>query len=113
MRGGSIVREARLRAGLTQRDLAAAAGLSQPTIARIESGVSRPTVEQVTRLVEACGLELRIALVPADGADWSVPRTNLRLDADARVRQLKATLRFVRAGREAMARTRTPAEIDR
>jgi transcriptional regulator with XRE-family HTH domain len=103
MSAGRLVREARLRAGLTQRQLAAAAGLSQPTIARIESGATGATLSQVQRLVDACGLELRLGLVPRDDSDWSVAQANLRLDPDARVRQHQAALRFIRAGRAARA----------
>jgi transcriptional regulator with XRE-family HTH domain len=102
-----LVREARRRAGLTQRQLAKLAGLSQATIARIESGATQPTLAQVCRLVEACGLELQVRLVPADNSDWSLAQANLRLDPDARVRQHQAALRFARAGREALARART------
>jgi transcriptional regulator with XRE-family HTH domain len=101
-----LVREARLRGRLTQRELAGATGLSQPTIARIESGVSEPTFDQVGRLVDACGLRLRVGLVPADDSDWSVARANLRLAPDARVRQHQAAVRFVQAGRAALARAR-------
>jgi transcriptional regulator with XRE-family HTH domain len=103
MNGGQQVREARLRAGLTQRRLAARVGLSQPGVARIESGITRPTLPQVQGLVEACGLELRWWLVPRDDSDWSVAQSNLRLDAEARVRQHQAALRFIRAGQEARA----------
>lgn len=100
------MREARLRAGLTQRQLAAAAGLSQASIARIESGKTEPTFAQVDRLVSLCGLELRVGLVPGEGSAWSVARQNLRLRPEARVRQHQAALRFARAGREALARAR-------
>lgn len=98
------MREARRRAGLSQRRLATLAGVSQPTVARIEAGVSAPSLEDVARLVRACGLELRVALAEADDADWSVASTNLRLDPEARVRQHQAALRFARAGREAGSR---------
>ncbi len=100
----TIVREARRRAGLTQRRLAAGAGVSQPTVARIESGVTEPTVAMVDRLLEACGLELQVSLADRDDADWSVASANLRLDPDARVRQHQAALRFARAGRLAKAK---------
>lgn len=106
MSGRSIVREARRRGGLTQRRLAALAGVSQPTVARIESGASSPSFDEVARLVDRCGLELRVALVEADDADWSVASANLRLDPEARVRQHQAALRFAQAGREAKARAR-------
>jgi transcriptional regulator with XRE-family HTH domain len=106
MNGGQFVREARLRAGLTQRQLAQATGLSQPTIARIESGTVQSTFAQVNRLVAACGFELRAGLRPADDSDWALARTNLGLDPDARVRQHQAAVRFIEAGRRDVARVR-------
>jgi transcriptional regulator with XRE-family HTH domain len=53
---------ARREAGLSQRALAAATGVSPSTIARIEKGRMEPTVALLTRLVEACGLELRMSV---------------------------------------------------
>lgn len=53
---------ARRQAGLSQRALAAAAGVSPSTIARIEKGRMEPTVAVLTRIVEACGLELRMSV---------------------------------------------------
>ena len=102
-----MVREARRRAGLTQRKLAGFVGVSQPTVARIESGATQPTVELVDRLIHACGLELRVELTERDDADWSVASANLRLDPGARVRQHQAALRFARAGQNAMNDVRT------
>lgn len=58
---------ARRRAGLSQRALAAATGVSPSTVARIEKGRMEPTLAVLTRLVEACGLELRLSLGPATG----------------------------------------------
>lgn len=111
--GGHLVREARKRAGMTQRELAAATGLSQPTITRIESGAIEASLEQIGRLIAACGLELRVSLVAADQSDWSVALHNLRLDPETRVRQHQAALRFARAGREALAKSRTDGTGDR
>jgi transcriptional regulator with XRE-family HTH domain len=106
MSGRTLVREARRRAGLSQRSLALLAGVSQPTVARIEGGVTAPSLDEVARLVGLCGLELRVAIGEADDADWSVASANLRLDPEARVRQHQAALRFARAGREARSRAR-------
>jgi hypothetical protein len=44
--------------------------------------------------------------VPADDAQWSVAQANLRLDPEARVHQHQAAVRFIQAGREALARAR-------
>ncbi len=55
-----LLKEARDRAGLTQRELARRAGTSQAMVARIERGQQSPSVATLERLVRACGLELRL-----------------------------------------------------
>ena len=55
-----LLKEARNRAGLTQRELARRAGTSQAMVARIERGQQSPSVATLERLVRACGLELRV-----------------------------------------------------
>jgi len=60
-----MVREARGRAGLTQRQLAAKAGIPQETIARVERGRSDPRVTTLDRLLEAC--EFGLEVVPRLG----------------------------------------------
>jgi transcriptional regulator with XRE-family HTH domain len=55
-----LLKEARDRAGLTQRELARRAGTSQAMVARIERGQQSPSVATLERLVRACGLELRV-----------------------------------------------------
>lgn len=104
MGGGSIAREARRRAGLTQAELARRLGTTQSAVARIERGGTEPSMERLRRIARACGLDLVPSLRPVDDADWSVARSNLRLDVDARVRQHQAALRFARAGRAALER---------
>jgi len=102
MSGGTLVREARRRAGLTQAELASRVGTTQSAIARLERGRTEPTAERIGQLVGACGLELQVHLAPLDDSDWSVARSNLALDVDSRVRQHQGALRFARAGRAAM-----------
>jgi transcriptional regulator with XRE-family HTH domain len=101
MQGGSIVREARRRAGLTQAELARRVGTTQSAIARLERARTEPDLSRVVRLVRACGFELVPALLEADASDWSLAQGNLRLAIDQRVRQHGAALRFARAGRAA------------
>jgi transcriptional regulator with XRE-family HTH domain len=64
-----MLREARIRAGLTQRELAAAAGTAQSVVARIETGHTTPTVETLSRLAEAAGFEIRWGLAPTRRSD--------------------------------------------
>jgi predicted nucleotidyltransferase/DNA-binding XRE family transcriptional regulator len=47
---GARLRDRRIRAGLTQRELARRSHLSQPAVAAFESGARRPSPESVERL---------------------------------------------------------------
>jgi transcriptional regulator with XRE-family HTH domain len=104
MRGGSLVREARRRAGLTQAELARRVGTTQSAIARIERGRTEPSLRRVRELVRACGLELLPMLAVLDEANVQLALSNLRLSVDERVRQHQAALRYATAGREAVRR---------
>ncbi len=64
--GNDLVREARKRARLTQRELAERAGTTQSAVARLESGRTRPAFDDVLRLVRLCGFDLDIMLVERD-----------------------------------------------
>ena len=68
--GNDLVREARKRAGLSQRELGGRAGTTQSAIARIETGGSTPSFDTVLRLVRLCGLDLDVMLVERDDSDW-------------------------------------------
>ncbi|MGW0060565.1 helix-turn-helix domain-containing protein [Streptosporangium sandarakinum] len=54
---GELLRRLRKDAGLTGKELAARAGVAQPTISRIETGRLLPVPETVERLVAALGLD--------------------------------------------------------
>jgi uncharacterized protein len=55
-----VILQARLGANLTQADLAARAGTSQPTLARYETGAALPTLPTLERLLAACGRQLEL-----------------------------------------------------
>lgn len=57
-----LLRQARTRAGLSQRALAERAGTAQSVVARIENGQSSPTWETLQRLLTATGLEINATL---------------------------------------------------
>lgn len=60
---GDKVRQARRLAGLTQEQLAIRAGMSQPTIARIEKGRgSWPTLKTLLAIAHALGKRLEIKI---------------------------------------------------
>ncbi len=56
------VRKARERLGLTQAELAARIGSTQPAIARLEAGGVTPNLDTLHRIAEALGLELIVDL---------------------------------------------------
>jgi uncharacterized protein len=59
---GELLREARRRAGLSQMDLAARAGVTQSVISAYESGHRQPAIPTLTALIEATGHELVLSL---------------------------------------------------
>lgn len=66
---GEVLRGLRRRADLSQRELAARAGVPVSTVARIESGVSaNPAFRTVERLVRAAGGTVQFEVVPAGDA---------------------------------------------
>jgi transcriptional regulator with XRE-family HTH domain len=66
MISADLLREARLRSGLTQAELARRIGRPQSQIARWENGRVEPSLETLRRLVRACGLELTYGLANYD-----------------------------------------------
>ena len=93
-----LLRLARKRAGLSQRDLARHAGPVQSVVARIEQGATSPTWETLTRLIAAAGFELDARLtLHATGASHmlsDVPRI-LRLTPEERLIELRNVSRFL------------------
>ena len=64
-----LLKEARARAGLSQRALARRAGTSQSVVARIELGVTDPSSRTLASLLGAAGFELRVRLEPLVNVD--------------------------------------------
>ena len=56
---------ARVRAGLTQAELAERMGTTQSAVARIEGGKRLPSVKTLLRYAEATGCRALVKLVPA------------------------------------------------
>ena len=66
MRSARIIREARLRAGITQAELAERAGRHSTVVARWEQGLVAPSVDTLVELVQACGFDLPLEIVARD-----------------------------------------------
>jgi uncharacterized protein len=59
---GAVLREARLRTGLTQAELACRARITQSVVSAYESGRRQPSLPVLYSLIDATGLELGIEL---------------------------------------------------
>ena len=55
-----VLQSLRREFGLSQRDMAALAGMSQPEIARFEAGTVSPTWETVMKLLQAVDARLEV-----------------------------------------------------
>ena len=72
---GTILRQRRKLAGITQRDLAALSELRVHTLSDLESGKGNPTLEVLSRVCGVLGLEIRLSpreiagFVPANTDD--------------------------------------------
>jgi predicted transcriptional regulator len=80
-----MLRHARGRAGLTQRQLAAKVGIPQETIARIEAGRVDPRVTTLDRLLEGCGFGLEHLPRLGIGIDRTQIRDLLRVSPSERL----------------------------
>lgn len=58
---------ARHRAGLTQQELAAASGISRPTIARVEAGAASLGSSRIWDWAAACGTTPAVIFTAAQG----------------------------------------------
>ena len=107
MIGGELVREARRRAGLTQRELAERAGTTQSAIARLESGRNSPSFEQVERLLKLCGFSMIVSLATYDDSHLVQAKAKLREPIEARLTANRTMLKTARKWQEAFERAQS------
>jgi UDP-N-acetylglucosamine 1-carboxyvinyltransferase len=55
---GQMIREARLKAGLTQKELGERMGVSESAINKLENSKHAPTLTTLERIAEAVGVKL-------------------------------------------------------
>jgi transcriptional regulator with XRE-family HTH domain len=94
MVSGYLIKEARLRAGLTQRELGARLGKSQSVIARWERDDVSPSLETVREVVRACGLDLTFFMSKFDDSNVTIIDQHLRMTPAERFADLIARVRF-------------------
>ena len=97
----NLLRNARERAGMTQRQLAKKARTAQSVVARIELGETSPSWSTLARLLKAAGFNLSVGLRRI-GVDPQllddVPRI-LALTPEQRLREVAQVSRFLSAAR--------------
>jgi len=59
---GQAVRDRRLALGLSQTEVAARAGMTQPALSRLEAGGAVPTIPVLERIAAALGAELIVTI---------------------------------------------------
>lgn len=94
MISGDLIREARLRAGLTQAELGDRVLKPQSVIARWERGEVQPSLETLRRVVRACGFDLAFHLSNSDDETMTVIDQHLRMTPSERFADLLKRVRF-------------------
>src|SRR5580658_11103197 len=94
MISGALIREARLRAGLTQSELGSKIGKPQSVIARWERGDVVPSFETLRQVIRGCELELDFHLSRIDDSNTTVIDEHLKMTPAQRLTDLLTRVRF-------------------
>ncbi|HEY2201397.1 MAG TPA: helix-turn-helix transcriptional regulator [Solirubrobacteraceae bacterium] len=65
----SLIKQARMRAGLSQVQLAARSGKAKVQIGRWETGVVAPSLDTLLELLRTCGFDIPLTLEPYEPVD--------------------------------------------
>lgn len=97
MTPGQLLREARIRHGVSQARLAKRAGTTQSAISRIEKDRGSPSVQTLTELLHLLGEDLVLGTERWEtGIDVTLNEGNLELTPEQRVRRGLEFADFVR-----------------
>lgn len=77
---GERVREIRRKRGLSQKELAEAADVSQATIAQLETGRKDPSVKTLRKLSDALDIDIATLFVTGDVHVFDMPRLRKKYD---------------------------------
>jgi transcriptional regulator with XRE-family HTH domain len=94
MVSGDLIKEARLRAGLTQAQLGARLGKAQSVIARWERDDVSPSLETLRQVVRACGFDLTFFMSKFDDSNVTIIDQHLRMTPAERFADLMVRVRF-------------------
>jgi transcriptional regulator with XRE-family HTH domain len=104
----SLLRSARLKAGLTQAQLAGRLGLTQPAVAKLERADANPTVATLDRALRAAGRRLALGS-HAPEVDETQIAERLRLTPAQRLAAFQASQRNLERLRQSARRGGAPA----
>lgn len=93
MTASTMLREARLAANMSQAQLAATIGVSQPVIARLESAAANPTYGTLERALRATGHRLQLTRETEAGLDLDQLRARLAMTPVQRLQAFTASQR--------------------
>ena len=94
MVSGDLIKESRLRAGLTQAELGARIGKPQSVIARWERGEVEPSLETLRHVIRGCGLDLYFHLSRHDDSNDTIIDHHLKMTPAERFADLLARVDF-------------------
>ena len=96
MISADLLKEARLRAGITQAELGRRVKRSQSQIARWERGDVKPSLETLRDLIRACGLELWFRMANYDDSYVPDILDNLKVTPAERIERAVTFVNAVR-----------------
>lgn len=89
-----LVRAARVNAGLSQAELAVAAGTTQSAVSRWESGREVPRIDNLTALLSLCGVSVDWSFRRHDDVDRAQIRAHLAMTPPQRLDAQRNAARF-------------------
>src|ERR1700730_17212075 len=92
---GGLIRQARSLAGLSQSELAARVGTTQPVVSRWERGSEVPRIDALARVLQACGFEADLVFRRRDDVDRSQIAGTLALTPDERLESVVQTTQLL------------------
>jgi len=100
---GQVLRSARLRAGVSQKQLSIRTGIAAPALSRIENGRESPSFERLTNCLEALGFEPSLELLPLSGSQADPVHLAAEIEMTP-ARRLESLFEWMRFG-DSLART--------
>jgi transcriptional regulator with XRE-family HTH domain len=94
MESGDLIREARLRAGLTQAELGKKISKPQSVIARWERGDVVPSLETLRQVIRGCDLDLSFHMSRFDDSNVVIIDEHLKMTPAQRLADLLTRVRF-------------------